>query len=93
MNIKKTKDTKKFVIKQELKFLDYKNCLEANRLQNEINHLEKNNIDVDSLKENHKEFSKDNRLILKLQQIFKSKKHNAFTEGVNKIGLKDNEVN
>ena len=47
---KKTKGTKKCVIKTKLKFQDYKNCLEAAQIENKINHLEKNKIDVDSLK-------------------------------------------
>ena len=55
---KKAKGTKKLVIKRKLKFEDYKNCLEAAQIGNEINHLEKNKIDVDSLKEDHKEFIK-----------------------------------
>ena len=33
----------------------YKNCLEAAQIENKINHLEKSKIDVDSLKEDHKE--------------------------------------
>ena len=36
--------TKKCVIKRKLKFENYKNCLEATQLENEINHLEKNKI-------------------------------------------------
>ena len=36
---------KKFVIKRKLKFEDYKNCLEATRLENKITQVEKNNID------------------------------------------------
>ena len=36
----KAKDTKKFFIKK-LKFENYKNYLEATRLENNINHLEK----------------------------------------------------
>ena len=75
------------MIRSELKFEDYKNCLEANRSENKINYLENDNTDANSLKENHKEFIKDNRLILKLQQRFRSKKHNVFTEKVNKIEL------
>ena len=43
-----------------------------------------------SLKENHKEFIKNNRKILKSQQRFKSKKPNVFTEEVNKIALSAN---
>ena len=37
----KAKDIKKCAINEKLKFKDYKNCLLANRLENEINHLEK----------------------------------------------------
>ena len=48
--VKKTKGTKKCVIKIKLKFENYKNCLEATQLENEINHLEKNNIDIGSIK-------------------------------------------
>ena len=33
------------VIKQKLKFKDYKNCLEAAQIDNKINHLGKNKID------------------------------------------------
>ena len=47
---KKAKDTKRSVIKIKLKFEDYKNCLEATQLENKINHLEKNEIDVASVK-------------------------------------------
>ena len=34
--------------------------------------------------ENHKKFIKNNKLILQAQQIFKSERHNAFTEEINK---------
>ena len=46
--IKKVKGTKRSVLKKSLKFQNYKNCLEAAQIENEINHLEKNKIDVDS---------------------------------------------
>ena len=47
---------------------------------------------MDSLRKNHKEFIKNNTLILKSQQKFGSEKHNAFPEEVSKISLsaKDN---
>ena len=45
-----TKGTKKCVIKRKPKFENYKNCLEATLLQNEINYLKKNKINRDSLK-------------------------------------------
>ena len=47
---KKAKGTKKFAIKRKLKFENYKNCLEATQLENKINYLEKNEINIDSLK-------------------------------------------
>ena len=37
----KAKGTNKNVIKRKLRFENYKNCLEANQLENEIKHLEK----------------------------------------------------
>ena len=43
--------------------------------------LEKNKIHVNS----HKEFIKNNKLILKTQQRFKSEKHNVFAEEIKKI--------
>ena len=36
---KKTKGTKKCVIKRKLKFENYKNCLEATQFENEIKYL------------------------------------------------------
>ena len=37
----------------------------------------------------HKEFIKDNKLILKKQQRFNNDKHNGFTKEINKIALED----
>ena len=48
----------------------------------------KNKVGVHSFKENHKEFIKSNKLILKSQQRFKTKKY-VFTE-VNKIAFSVN---
>ena len=45
---------------------------------------------MESLTENHKEFIKNNKLTLKSAQKFRSKKHNVFTEEVNKILLRAN---
>ena len=56
---------KRYIKKPKLKLKYYKNCLEVDQFENALNKLEKYNIKVDSLKENHKEFRKDNRLILK----------------------------
>ena len=82
---KKAQGTKKCVIKRNIKCEDYKNRLEAAQLVNKINHLEKNKIDVDSLEIVPKEFITNNKLILKTQQRFRSKKHNVFTEKINTI--------
>ena len=70
---------------------NYKNCLEATQLENEINHLEKNEINGDSLTEDHKEFIKNDKLILKTQQRFRSEKYNVFNEKLNKIALSSND--
>ena len=68
----KAKVKKNCFIKWNLKFEDYKNCLEAAQIGNEINHLEKNKIETDKLKKDHKEFIKNNKLMLKTQKRFKS---------------------
>ena len=41
-----------------------------------MKYLEENKIDIDNIKE----FLKNNKSILKIQQRFKSEKHNVFTE-------------
>ena len=67
--------------------------LEATQLENKINKLEKNKVDVDSLRENYKDFIKNNKLILKSQWKFRSKKHTVFNEDVKKIALSTNDDN
>ena len=62
---KKSKWHKKVCHKKKLKFENYKNCLEATKLENKINHLEKNKIDIHSLKKDNKNFIKKNNLMLK----------------------------
>ena len=54
MKIEKSKAQKSLLKKKkkkknQLKFEDYKHRLEATRLENKINHLEKNNFNVDKL--------------------------------------------
>ena len=85
VKIKKPKDTKKCVIKRKIKFENYKKCLEATQLENKIKYLEKNKIDIASIKENHKEFIKDNKSILQIQQRFKTERHNVFTEKLTRL--------
>ena len=91
MKIKKKKAQKKCDIKRKLKFEDYKTCSEASHIKNKINHLEKFKIDAVSFKEVHKKFIKNNKLILKTQQRFKSERHNVFSEEINKIALSSND--
>ena len=62
---KKAKSTKKWAIKRTHKFENCKNCLQATQLANKINHLQKNKIDIDHIKENHKEFIKNFKSMLK----------------------------
>ena len=70
-------------MKTKLKFEDYKNFLEASQIGNEINRLEKSDIDVGS----PEELIKNNKLILKAQQKFKSERVNVFFEEINNIAL------
>ena len=66
--------------KKNLKFQDYKNCLEAAQIERKVNYLRKKKIDVDRLKEDLKELRKNNKQILKTQQRFKCERHNVFTK-------------
>ena len=74
-------------MKQNHKFWDYKNYLETNQHGKEINYLEKSKFVVNSLRKNHKDFMKNNRLMLKSKQRVWSKKSKEFTEDIKKIAL------
>ena len=63
----------------------------ATQLENKINYIEINKIDIDSTKENHQEFIENNKSIIKIQQRFKSERHNVFTEEISKIALSSND--
>ena len=65
---------KKCVIKRKLKFENNKNCLEATQLDSKIKYLEKNKINTDSHKKNHKKLIRNSKPILKTQQRFKSER-------------------
>ena len=84
---KNAKVTQKCVIKSKLKLQDYKNCLEAAQIENKINQIEKNKTDVDSLKE----IIRNSKSMLKTQRRFESKRHNVFTEEINKIAVSSND--
>ena len=88
MKIKKAKGTKKCVIKRKIKFENYRNCLEAIQLDDKTKYLEKKNeINLDSLKKERKKIIKYNKLILEIQQRFKSEMRNVSTEEINKTAL------
>ena len=88
MKIKKAKGTKKCVIKRKIKFENYRNCLEAIQLDDKTKYLEKKNeINLDSLKKERKKITKYNKLILEIQQRFKSEMRNVSTEEINKTAL------
>ena len=87
---KKAKGTKKCIMKRKLKFQGYKNCLETSQIENKTNCFKKYKINVDSLKEDQKEFIKNNKLILKTRQRFESERHNIFIEEINKIAWSSN---
>ena len=87
---KKTKGAKGCVVKRKLKFKDYKNWLKSSQIISTVNYLEKKGINVDSFKQDRKEFIK-NQLLLKSQQRFKSERHIGFTVEINKIALSSNE--
>ena len=63
--IKKKKAQK--VQYKKLAFENYENCLEATQLEDKMNYVELNTIDIDSVKENYKEFIENNKSILKIQ--------------------------
>ena len=90
VKIKKQK-LQKSVLKRKPKFEDCKNCFEATQLENKMKYLEKNKIDKESLEKDHKGFLKNNKLILKTQQRFKTERYNVFTEEINKIALSSND--
>ena len=62
-------------------------CLKVTQLENKINHLERKEVDID-----HKEFIKSNKLILKTKTVCKSLRYNVFTEEVNEISLRSNDI-
>ena len=63
--IKKKKAQK--VQYKKLTFENYENGLEATQLEDKMNYVELNTIDIDSVKENHKEFIENSKSILKIQ--------------------------
>ena len=80
-------------MKRKVKFEIYKNRLDGSQVEKKTNQLQKNKIDINSLNKDHKEFIKNNKSILKIQQIFISKRH-VFDEEISllkKIALISND--
>ena len=68
MSLVKTKKQKTKKVDHEKKFLNFKiiNYLEGTQIEDKAKHVEKNNkTDIDSLKQDHNEFIKSRKLMLK----------------------------
>ena len=59
--------------KRKLNLDNYKNSLETTQLNNNIKNLEKNKINIDSLKTNHNKFIRNNKSVLKTLKDLKVK--------------------
>ena len=59
----------------------------ASKIENDIAFLKEQHFDTEGLKQKHKHFLNDNRIIMRLQQGFKSDKHNISSAKTNKIAL------
>ena len=72
---------------------NYKNCLKATQLENEINYSPKKRHwhNFFCYKRKHKQFIKNNKSISKTQQRFRNKKHNVFKEELHVIALGTND--
>ena len=73
VNTKKQNACHKVCHKEKTNFENYKDCLVATELKNEIKYLEQNKINRDSLEINHKEFIKNNKLTLQHSKDLKVK--------------------
>ena len=59
--------------KRKLNLDNYKNSLETTQLSSNIKNLEKNKINIDSLKTNHNKFIRNNKSVLKTLKDLKVK--------------------
>ena len=50
-NEDKAKGTKMCILKRKLKFENYRNCLEATQVENQIKYLEEIKFDIDNIEE------------------------------------------
>ena len=72
-------------MKRNLKLKEFKNCFKATQLENKIKQLEKNKVIANTFRKSHKDFIKNNNLIRKSQQRFRSKKYSVFIKEVKKL--------
>ena len=56
-----------------------------------MKYLEKNKINIDSLKKSHKKIIRNNKSTLKTRQNFKCERRNVFAEEINKSALSLND--
>ena len=66
--------------------------MKSSQIINIVNYLEKEGINVDSLKKDKKEFIK-NKLLLKSKPRFKNERDNVYTIEIRKIALSSNNDN
>ena len=79
MNVKSKYDEKaKLCYMKAYKKKAYKNCLEAIQPEIKVNYLAKIELTLDSLKKDHKQFIRNNKLTLKIQQRFRKAKDIMF---------------
>ena len=62
---KKAKGTKRCVIKRNLKFKVFKNCLKASQIIKKVNYFENRGFNVDTLTENHRKCIEINKSLLR----------------------------
>ena len=68
---KKSKGTKKCLIKRPLIFQNCKNCLEATQLDNKVKYVEKNETNLDSLKKSERVHIKQQINIKNIAKVYK----------------------
>ena len=86
MTVVKMKMHKEVCHKKNNEISRLQSCLKVTQLENKMNHLERKEVDVD-----HKEFIKNNKLILTTKTVCKSLRYNVFIEEVNEIALRSND--
>ena len=87
VKIKKQKAQKSMSQKESLNLEIIKTVQKQLNLKKTIKHLLKNENGVGYFKKHHKELLKNNKLIFKTQQRFKSERKNVFNKVISNIAL------